>query len=102
MIESDIVPINLSEATIDNCYDVILEDEDYTIGKVLEYALYEKFYQGEKSLSFCGFKKYHPHSSHSVIRVAFNDSTDKTDVRNVLKSACTDAQDVFLKLFKLF
>jgi DNA-directed RNA polymerase alpha subunit len=102
MIESDIVPINHSEATIDNCYDVILEDEDYTIGKVLEYILYEKFYQGEKSLSFCGFKKYHPHSSHSVIRIAFNSPSDKTIVRNVLKAACTDAQDVFLKMFKLF
>lgn len=102
MIESDIVPINHSEATIDNCYDVILEDEDYTIGKVLEYILYEKFYQGEKSLSFCGFKKYHPHSSHSVIRIAFNSPSDKTIVRNVLKSACTDAQEVFLKMFKLF
>ena len=102
MIESDIVPINHSEATMENCYDIVLEDEDYTIGKVLEYVLYEKFYQGDKTLSFCGFKKYHPHSSHSIIRMAFNEFTDKTTVRNVLKSACTDAQDVFLKMFKLF
>jgi DNA-directed RNA polymerase subunit L len=47
-IDSDIVPILNSETTIDNCYDIILENEDYTIGKVLEYILYEKYYVNEK------------------------------------------------------
>jgi DNA-directed RNA polymerase alpha subunit len=102
MIESDMLSIVHSETTMENCYDVILENEDYTIGKVLEYILYEQFYQGEKILSYCGFKKFHPHNSHSIIRLAYNDPIDKNSVRNVLKSACIDAQNVFTKMFKLF
>jgi DNA-directed RNA polymerase subunit L/DNA-directed RNA polymerase alpha subunit len=102
MIESDIISIVHSETAMENCYDVVLENEDYTVGKVLEYILYERFYQDEKILSFCGFKKYHPHNNHSIVRIAFNNPTDKTTVRNVLKSACTDAQEVFVKMFKLF
>lgn len=102
MIDGDVLSIVHSETAMANCYDVILENEDYTVGKVLEYVLYEKFYQGEKTLTFCGFKKYHPHNNHSIVRLAFVDPTDKTTVRNLLKSACSDAQDVFVKIFKMF
>ena len=41
-----LIDIVVSETTIDNCYDVRLENEDYTMGKVLEYILYTKFYEG--------------------------------------------------------
>jgi hypothetical protein len=34
-----------------NCYDVILENEDYTLGKAVEYMLYTKFYEGLQTLS---------------------------------------------------
>ena len=44
----------MSENTIENCYDIILENEDYTMGKVIEYILYEK---REEIASYCGFKK---------------------------------------------
>ena len=47
-LESDIVPITISETTTQNSYDVILENEDYTIGKVLEYILYETFYEKQE------------------------------------------------------
>lgn len=102
MLDSDIVPINISEATMDNCYDIVLENEDYTVGKVLEYILYEKFYNGEKTLDFCGFKKYHPHNANSIIRIAFVENGDKTMVRNFIRTACVDAQEVFSKIFKMF
>jgi DNA-directed RNA polymerase alpha subunit len=99
-VESDMIPILNSETTIDNCFDVSLEDEDYTIGKVLEYFLYEKFYMGDKSLSFCGFKKFHPHDTKSVIRIAFADGGDKSAVKKVLVAAAMSAQEVFKTLYK--
>ena len=100
-LESDTQLILNSETTIDNCYDIILENEDYTIGKVLEYILYERFYLGDKSLSFCGFKKFHPHNKESTIRLAFNNSTDRSMIKHVLTLACIDAQEVFKKLFNM-
>ena len=102
-LESEIVlSILNSETTIENCYDVILENEDYTIGKVIEYILYEKYYIGEKTLTFCGFKKFHPHDTNSTIRIAFEKKSDKSMIKSYLHTACTDAQEVFKKVYKLF
>jgi DNA-directed RNA polymerase subunit L len=101
-IDSDIIPINNSETTMEFCFDVILENEDYTVGKALEYILYEKFYQGEKILSFCGFKKFHPHNTESVVRIAFNENSDKNTVRQILRKACVEAADVFKKVYLMF
>lgn len=101
-IDSDIVPIKMSETTVDNSYDIILENEDYTIGKALEYILYEKYYNGEKILTYCGFKKFHPHDDDSVLRIAFSQPADKRMVGQYLKEAAVAAKDVFKKVHGLF
>jgi len=101
-IESDLVPIMNSETTMESCFDIILEGEDYTMGKVLEYFLYEKFYQGEKTLSYCGFKKFHPHNPDSILRIAFVEPADKNRARQYLRDACIDAQEVYKKIYALF
>jgi len=101
-IDSDTIEILISETTVDNSYDIILQNEDYTIGKIIEYILYDKHYMGDKSLSFCGFKKFHPHDETSVVRIAFNDKTDKTMVKQRLRTVCVDAIDIFKKMNVLF
>jgi DNA-directed RNA polymerase subunit L len=101
-LDSDMVPILHSETTMDHSYDVILEGEDYTIGKVLEYILYEKYYVGDKSLSYCGFKKFHPHSPDSTLRLAFQESADKRTTSGYVRDACAQAVDVFQKIYKMF
>ena len=101
-IDADNVTIVISETTMDNCYDIVLENEDYTVGKVLEYILYESFYKNDGRLSFCGFKKMHPHDSDSIIRVAFKEKVDKTAVKQCLRDAAVDSQEVFRKMYKLF
>ena len=45
--------IEQSETTLRNGYDIKLEDYDYTIGKIIEYMLYETYYLGDKSLTCC-------------------------------------------------
>jgi len=101
-LESDMVPINASETTIENCYDVILEHEDYTIGKVLEYLLYEKFYVADKTFTYCGFKKFHPHNDDSTIRVAYAEKADKHMVSQNLRSVCIEANNIFKKISEMF
>ena len=76
-IDADIIPIRPGEVTMSNCYDIILENEDYTIGKMLEFILYDTYYENEKTLSFCGFKKFHPHDEESIIRLAYHKNGDK-------------------------
>jgi DNA-directed RNA polymerase II subunit RPB3 len=104
-INSDIVPIERSETTMDHCFDITLEDEDYTMGKVLEYILYDSYYEGEKVLSFCGFKKFHPHLPSSTIRVAFSrdaGNEGKRICKDMLVDACNQAQNVYSKIFGMF
>ena len=97
-IESDNVTILNSETTMDNCFDFILEHGDYTIGKSLEYILYEKEFVatgGEPTIKYCGFKKTHPHDDHSIIRVSYIAKADKTWLKNHLKESCAEASAIF-------
>jgi DNA-directed RNA polymerase alpha subunit/DNA-directed RNA polymerase subunit L len=103
LINSEQVTILLnSETTIPNCYDIVLENEDYTMGKVIEYFLYDKYYNGLKVLSFCGFKKYHPHNSDSIVRVAYRQQVDKNTVKQHLYEVCREAQEVYTVIYKQF
>ena len=102
MIDSDTILISPSEVAFENSYDIKLENEDYTLGNVLEYILYEKYFNGEKTLTFCGFKKFHPHDTHSIIRIAYADKIDKYVVKQNLRIACIEAQDIYKNIYKLF
>ena len=77
-------------------------DADYTVGKVLEYILYDKFFEGMAILSFCVFKKIHPHDTDSIIRLAYKEPTEKHLVKQHLRDACTAAAEVFLKINDMF
>jgi DNA-directed RNA polymerase subunit L len=101
LIEKDELKIDKAMNTMANSFDIILENEDYTIGKVLEYFLYTKFYE-TKTLTFCGFKKMHPHDSYSIIRVAYKDAVDKSSIKGNLKECIEDAKQVFGKIKKEF
>ncbi len=102
MLDSGTMTIVTSETTIDYCYDIYLEDEDYTIGKIIEYLLYSKFYEKQETLSFCGFKKFHPHDTKATIRVAFKEKTEKSMVGINLREVCVDAQQMFKDIHGMF
>jgi DNA-directed RNA polymerase subunit L len=86
--------IRESQTTIRNGYDVVMKNEDYTLGKVVEYFLYAEYYAksgtgGESVLSFCGFAKPHPHINESVIRLATRvPVNDLGDIVRMVVDAC--------------
>ena len=103
IIDTDELKILQSENTIKNSFDIILENEDYTIGKVIEYILYSKYFENEKTMTYCGFKKLHPHDSDSIIRVAFKENiTDKIIIKQNLKLCIKDAISVYKKISLTF
>lgn len=91
----DVAP---SDTTLSNGYDVTLQNEDYTLGKCIEYFLHANHYEGSKTVSFCGFRKNHPHDTHSMIRVAFRAPTDVDIVHTYLIAAARDSAAVFESL----
>jgi len=95
IIDIDKLEINVSDNTLQNSYDVILKNEDYTIGKIMEYFIYTRLFQELKTVSFCGFKKMHPHDSDSIIRIAYKDPADKETLKQNLKMCIANAIVVY-------
>ena len=88
-LAQDELEIKAADNTMENCYDVTLVNEDYTIGNILNYELYTIFYRDLKMLSYVGFKKLHPHDSDSILRLTLTDitkgiSTIKTMLNSVI------------------
>jgi DNA-directed RNA polymerase subunit L len=67
-----------SEMINDLSVDYTLENNDYTVGCVLNHLLFTNYFTKEKTLEYCGFKKIHPHDTHSIIRMMFKDRDDNS------------------------
>jgi DNA-directed RNA polymerase subunit L len=92
LLDTDELEIKPSENTLENSYDITLQNEDYTVGTILNNELYETFYSQHKMLSYVGFKKMHPHDEDSIIRVAFVETTSgKSAVKEILTTVIVDA-----------
>jgi DNA-directed RNA polymerase subunit L len=101
IIEKDELEIKNAENTMANSFDIILENEDYTIGKVIEYVLFSKFYE-TNIITYCGFKKMHPHDSYSIIRLAYKDPLDKATIKGHINECVVDAITLYTKLRRDF
>jgi DNA-directed RNA polymerase subunit L len=92
LLDSDEMSITPSKSTLANSYDIILQNEDYTVGNILNSELYSTFYQHHEMLDYVGFKKMHPHDDDSIIRVAFKQpNAGKTNVKEILTTVMYDA-----------
>jgi len=88
LTDRDELSIKASDNILDNCYDIILENEDYTIGNILNHEIYTTFYTELKLVDFVGYKKVHPHDANSILRISLVDKTQgKDSVKTMFKSA---------------
>ena len=94
------VTILPSETTLKNGFAITLVNEDYTLGKVIEFYLYQQNFIADKTLSFCGFRKPHPHATESIIRVAFHNEIDPVGVSGYVQAASDSAITAFKKLIE--
>jgi DNA-directed RNA polymerase subunit L len=97
-LEHGNVAIVPSETTLKNGFDVTLKNEDYTLGKVIEFYLYQNNFIGDKSVSFCGFRKPHPHSVDSLIRIAFHSPIEVVGVSGYLQGATDNAIQAYKQI----
>ena len=92
-----------AENTMKNSYDVILKDDDYTIGKTLEWFLHSKYFIADsKLLTYCGFKKFHPHDHDSIIRLAYAEPVVIATIQEHLANCIEDAVKTFHSIRKGF
>lgn len=89
--------------TMMSSYDIVLHNIDYTIGKIIEYALYNKYFGEDNVFNFVGFNKVHPHDKFSIIRLSFNDKTkDKNTIYAYISDACNDLIKEFNNIKSFF
>ena len=91
-IEQNQIEIIQSDNTLENCYDVILVNEDYTIGNILNHELYKIFYTDLKFINYVGFKKIHPHDTDSILRISLiNKSQGISSIETMLIATIEEA-----------
>lgn len=91
--------IEASSTTINNCFDIIIQNEGYTLGKILEYILYSSYYEKSDIFSYCGFQKPHPHIDMCKLRIGFKEAiTDKGIVASYLINASNAAIKIYERI----
>lgn len=80
-------------------FDIVFQHEGYTIGKLLEYLVYDLFFRGgvDKKLLYCGFIKPHPHRVDCILRMVFisSDYATEANARIIILAAANGAKHLF-------
>ena len=102
--QNDKLIINKEKTTMTNSVDITLENEDYTIGKIIEYILHQEYYLGDRVLDYIGFIKMHPHDTDSFIRMSFNSPENFSDenIKSVVGYSCQTGIKIFTNLKEYF
>lgn len=79
-LKNDIDLINEVPDTLENCFTITIQNEDYTVGKIIENYLYEHYFINKKELNYVSFLKKHPHDANSIIKVSYNNMVTKDDI----------------------
>ena len=77
-LATDTARLQDAPGTIPYAFQVQLHGDGYTVGRLLEWYLYSRYYVTQPQiLSFCGFRKPHPHIALSYIKIAFSQETPR-------------------------
>jgi len=97
------ISIEPSKTTMPYAFDITLENEDYTIGKCVEYVLHDLFYKNKKYITFVGFLKSHPYDADSIIRVQMDSGkATKNEVNLIVLEAVSIVRQYYESLKSQF
>lgn len=96
--------LKADEVAVKNSFDIEIQNIDYTLGKIIEFVIYQEYFKNQGVLSFSGFLKPHPHDEHSIIRIAFKKDKDSSEetVEDILVSACKIGQQIYSSIYSDF
>ena len=80
-----------NETFTEHSFNIILKNEDYTIGKIIEFLIFSKFVEHEKKCNFVSFKKAHPHDTDSLIILSYVESIEIPDILTDLNIIFNDS-----------
>ena len=98
--EMEEITIVDSDNIIPNSKDLIMT-VDYNIGKMMEYLIYQMYYEDKKEITFVSFFKTHPHNTESILRIALNPGSGLA-LETMIPSICDSIIDYLNKVSNLF
>ena len=98
----DLFSTKESQNNLSNSFDIILKNEDYTIGKVIESILYHDYFLGTQKLSYVGFIKEHPHDTDSIIRISFVKETPPDQIFPLIAECCLKGIEMYKHIMSSF
>jgi DNA-directed RNA polymerase subunit L len=90
-ISNGSIEIKKNYGFTENCYELKIEHEDYTLANVLKFKYFTNHFNPEsdtEGISFVGVKKDHPHEDYIIVRVAYK--TEISDIQVI--------QDQFIRV----
>lgn len=98
--DSSLYQINPNNTFADNTYTIILYNEDYTLGKIIEYTFYIKYLENEEIIKYVTFKKQHPHDFNSELILTFIKPTEQLEVAEYFNNVSKDIIDIYTNIIK--
>jgi len=94
------VKIEKSKKTsMENSFDIIIQNHSYTIGNILKKIAYDLFYG--KDITYVGFVVEHPHDSFSILRLTYNSIVDEERVLQTLQETCIKSIEYIQQILSL-
>ena len=105
-LEKDEQLIKKNNELMENAYNIILNNEDYTFGKVLENMCYLLFYIQKQKINYVSMKKNHPHDNYSILMMGYKNEnvTNEeiiTDIKDISKLSIDVYQNIKSNMKKL-
>ncbi len=105
-LEKDDQLIKKNNELMENAYNITLNNEDYTFGKVLENMSYLQFYIQKQKINYISMKKNHPHDNYSILMISYkNENTTNeeivTDMKDISKLCIDVYQNIKSNMKKL-
>jgi len=87
--------------TLPNAWEMQLSDMDESLANILTHYLYEKYFQGDKSLTYCACSRLHPYHTYLTLCLAFANELDTaTHVKEKLETCAQIALPILEHLSK--
>ena len=95
-LEKDDQLIKKNNELMENAYNITLNNEDYTFGKVLENMSYLQFYIQKQKINYISMKKNHPHDNYSILMISYkNENTTNEEIVTDMKEISKLCIDVY-------
>ena len=82
------IDIHESNNIIEQCYDIKIPNDTYTLGNIIEHELYALFFESIKDLEYISYSVKHPQHNYGCLTMALH---DKSKTTTTLTSMISDA-----------